>query len=324
MYKIMKKKFMITFLSLLCIFSLSACAGKKNTAENESKKENLQTEAETDNSDRSETKEDLSKLLDKITTANTPENLLANNSKVAYRITFYDADGTVTSMYTYQDADRYAYEYEGDVMIDESDIIYGFDSLNSIPYSELLIDTSHDEFAAANETLSGFVVSEGETVISCEEQDGVLLVTTSSPANDQTKSSMNVQGYQMSDNDSVEMVYSLEPDTYELLSYTASLCGTDGSNTVTSKMERVDNPETYVPDEQLHSQIFNPEKRTVTVTADPGTDQETTYSISVGVGCSVTIYSNEDLSFYLDEACTQPYEGSSDRNSDLNLYTVTG
>ena len=79
----------------------------------------------------------------------------------------------------------------------------------------------------------------------------------------------------------------------------------------------------YEIDPQLLDMLFSQDKRTVTVIADPGTQDETMYSVQVGKGCMVYVFpSAEHPNLYLDRECTQPVEFIDDYDSDLLIYTL--
>ena len=306
--KNMKRRWLSLLLAGLCALSLTACSNSED-AEDPSTPEETPDAAE-----------DLNSLLPRSEEANRTETLMANNSAVAYRISFYAADGTTTSLYTYRDADRYAYEYEGDVLIDENGVIYGFNSAEVQPFRILLAGVTPEEFAAQTEILSGFQPDENEAVVSAEEENGLLTIQTTAPLSEAAVADLELQGYEIASDDTCLITYTADPDTYELMGFTTVLRAADGTETVTNTMERVMDPETYVPDEQLTSIVFGEETRTVSLVMDPGTEQEATYTVTVGVGCPVQPYAAAEITLYTDAACTQPYTGGGDTSADAVLY----
>lgn len=120
----------------------------------------------------------------------------------------------------------------------------------------------------------------------------------------------------------LETVYELDAKNYEVITMKTYVVKTDDTEIQVNDVTRVTNPETYVVDEEIINIINSEDKRTVTVIAYPGTDQEKTYSASIGKGNIIFMYLPEDgaQTLYVDAECTTVYEGGADLNEDLTVY----
>ena len=312
----MRKRWMALLLSGLCALSLAACSSGEQEETPSADEAPPRAEEETGEA-----------LLRRIEEASRRENLLAQNERVAYRMDYFDAEGAVTSRYTYLDAERYVAEYEGNVVIDEDGFVYGFDNINKQPYVMLLLG-GYEDFAANCASVTGYRAMESEQVLSTREEDGMLVIETASPVDAVCAADMADQGFALSDDgsDLLLCTYVVDPETCVPQSLTTALrIGGTGEDVTVSEMVRVEDPAVYVPDEQLTSLIFSEDSRTVTIVLDPGTPEETAYTATVGRNCGVQLFGGPAV-YYMDAACTQPYAfgGGSEAPAELTLYARSG
>lgn len=303
----MKKRIYCLLIGVLCLLMLAACGTQSGDNSG-------------DNTDPQNTEVDILKEID---TANVNETLLSKYGKVAYRSTYTDADGTVESGYCYMDADRYVYETETYVYIDEDGDVYGFDDNEKKAFRYLFVDGSYDGFAANNVLLANFeYLGDIEKVVSKEEKDGVLTVTTTVEDADYLREYEGYYAYEDGVIASVKTVYEVDAETYEVITIRAYAIMADSTEKVAFENVRVDNPETYVVDEQLSALVNSEDKRTVTVIAHPGTENEKTYSASIGKGNAISVYLPEDSEqvLYADAECTTVYENNGDMDADMTAY----
>lgn len=260
-------------------------------------------------------------VLELINQANQNENLRKNHETAAFRFAEYDADGNVYSMYNYLDQNLIAYENEGNVTIFENGIFYGFDDVEKRLFAEIYLeDFTEDDIVP----ISGFSWSEEEVVIETYEENDKLVVHTQS-TEERLPYILETLGYEYEGDAVAFNEYILDRETYEILESTllASIPGIDG-NVVLSELTRVAHPDAYDTADEVRALVFPEDNlRTVIITADPDTENETVYRMEIGKGCIVRVIMSSDYPYlYTDRACTQRYEGNGeDYDSDMILFT---
>lgn len=160
-----------------------------------------------------------------------------------------------------------------------------------------------------------------ETVTSVEE-DGDTLVVRSRMAPEDLAALYEAAGADPIDGDYTTETYVLAADDLRLLSDASSLWHADGSGgeigtvTVTYGAERPENAQI------LYEHLTAPDRRTVTVVLDPGTEEERALTATAQRGDQVFPYLPEGhYDLYLDPDCTEAYTGGADPQSDLTLYS---
>lgn len=264
-------------------------------------------------------------ILQEMESANAANTLVEKHGKAAYQSIYYYADGTEESDYRYKDAAIYALENEYQTMIDEGGEVYGYNKEEAIFFRYLFVGDAYEEFSASevDEPLVGYQYEESEKVISQEEKDGSLYVTTEMIDQEVIKSTADSFGYEADEVEKDTYLYQLDPATYEIQKMTHTFQLTDGTEKVLEENVQVEDPEDYVPEEQIKETVFAEDNiRTVTITADPGADQEQVYTqtITKGNGVNAMVPSDYDQTFYQDADCTTAYTGGVDRNEDMQLY----
>ncbi len=288
------KRRLASLLALCCVLGLAACAQK--------------TPGNTE-------------VLADLEAANTNQALLERHERIASQRTYYNADGTKNHQYNYLDSERFVQEYEGQVLVDEGGVVYGRDGTE--PYCYLFIDGSYEGFAAMYEQLSCYAPIEEEVVLSTEEKDGVLYIESEVPPQAQQEAVLEPGGYTVEEGDRYLLHYRTNAETMELLGFTETLVRADGEEILLAELEMVKDPEPYVVDEELRDMVYGEPKRTVTVVAGPGTEEERSFSQAVKQGCSVSLWADGGFELFTDEACTEPYvAGSLGTTEDATLYLV--
>jgi hypothetical protein len=119
--------------------------------------------------------------------------------------------------------------------------------------------------------------------------------------------------------------YVLDAETLAILENDEVVYYIDGSvaNTYEYSQVAYGDPRPKAADALLR-RIYDPDAtRTVTLIANPGTEVEKISKAIMRKGEHAVIYSTDDKEWitYTDAACTQEYEGGSDLNEDITLYT---
>ena len=283
-----------------------------------------ETENSSENVQMSESEETQDDILSQMEAANTLEAVLEKNGEIGIHTIYYDNQGAETySDYVYLGENTFVYENsDGDVDIIQDGEGYGFSSESNLPYRYCFIDdASYEEFLKQNQ--SNYISSDfsGETLVSEEAEDGVVVVTTE-VSGDQVKDSYASLLYQ--EGDGLRFIYTVDEATHILQSQECCEVSEDGTEFLLSSTTVDTEPDVYEASQDLMDQLDNEDSRTVTFVIDPGTDQERTLEMSVGKGCAVTLVQPEGYTgLYTDEACTQEYEGG-DYTEDVTLYMEEG
>lgn len=263
-----------------------------------------------------------SDILKEMESANTEETLLSKHEKIGFRTTYTFADGTVCSTYSYGDSQRVVTEDDYGVVIDEHGDVYGFDNERKSAYHMLFADGTYEEYKDTYLNLDQFQVDAEESIVSQQEQDDIIKVCTS--VDDQSFVDNVAVGYlyEAGDVESLAYEYEVDAESYELMKTTLYAVLPGGEKDLICESDTVLDPETYVVDEQIYKAVFEGDMRTVTVTENPGTEQEKVYTQTVSKGNDILLQLPSDCegTLYTDEACTVKYEDIADKNADINLY----
>lgn len=293
----MKKKGLL-LMGLACMLAFSGCK-KTDDAKNEG--------------------ED---ILKQIETANADDTLMKKYDKVAYRTDFIYGEDDIYSEYSYRDHDLYVVEGDDFMYVDDNGDVYGFDNGETVAFRYLFVGDSYEEFRE-DECVAGYYYEgDVEKVVNQEEKDGMLIVDVEN--NDPARISEYAESFSY-DEDLIECVactYEIDADSYELYTTTASIVMKDGEKKIVIVSERIENPDTYVVDEQLKSVVFEGDRRKVTIVENPGTAQEVTYAQTISKGNDIMIYIPFDAeqTFYEDEDCSKEFTGVTSNDEDVTMY----
>ena len=255
--------------------------------------------------------------------ANQLDVFLSDGGRVAVKTDTYDAYGNISSWFRYADDSLWVHEDDMGITIVRDDQSFGFDNVEKKPFYILFLDNTRENMAMNGADYSPLP---GEQFLNCIESEGELAVSTviqdSRMITAYQQELLNL-GYQDAVLANIFCQYILDADTYRIKSMAMFLELEDDSLLLLSEKFWAEDPHPYEIDGQLLNMIFSQDHRTVTVIADPGTDEETIYSAQVGKGCMVQIFcSAEHPNLYLDRECTQPVEFIDDYDNDLLLYTI--
>lgn len=300
--QMMKKRICCVLLGVLCLLQLTSCGNK---GAGDSTPQNTEVN-----------------VLKEMESANSNEALSAKYDKIAFRFTYTYADGSVDGRYCYQDGERHVNETDYNLQINENGDIYGFDyDLNQAYYCAFVGD-AYAEFKYLNCGLAYYGLDPNEIILSQDEKDGIISLYTK-----MIWDKDSVDGYaggsfffEAGAVDHFEMSYKVDAQTYEIIEYIVFAVLSDGTKQAVTECERVLDPEKYVVDEQLKELVFGGEQRTLTITAYPGTAQETVYTQTTSKESSFQVYCPEGGQLYEDVECTKQFQGSSDKTVDVHLY----
>lgn len=255
--------------------------------------------------------------MEEIVSANKNETLVSRYS--SFQNTLVDETGTLTN---YADAEIYYSDWPDD---DYGELYINGEQVYShngdVCFAELCADEGPILFYTDNILYSDSSTS--EIIKSCEEKDGYLYITTELPRED-TRDSMEERNYTYTEGEYLRIEYVLDAETLAQQSCTeieVKADGTErllGTNTVEYGLERPEKAQ------NLYEHVFAEDNlRTVTVIADPDTDDEKTYTKQIPIGDEVSIrVPGEDKACYADRACTEEFD-SANEDGDWTIYIIT-
>lgn len=313
------RKFNIVCVVIAAASLVTACGGKQETATQESAtQENATQEAVTQET------ADLAEVnLEAVAAANTVEALLNNHKNFTRTNVFYDDDENEYVETYYQDGSYYIEKTgDADLFVKDGEELYGYSSEQEKPYRVLMLNGSFDSYYEGwlqNPVMS---LAAGETLVSSEEKDGKLLLTTT-----MDRDSLEAEGVDVSElaEDDVELEeYVLDAETLELQYLESWIQKKDGTRTSHDLLTVSHDVEPWKEPEELLKQLNDKDSRTLTVIMNPGTPEEKVFTSTAGKGCLFQYYLPEGYeTVYRDATCTQIFEGPGDAESDLTLYTVS-
>lgn len=257
--------------------------------------------------------------LEEIDTATQTEQLLKNHSSFQITSVYVDDDFTY-SQYVDKDLLLVSYPDSTELYLDgQLNYLSEEDSLSGILY--ILQDPV--AYPATDNVI--FSSSADETITSCEEKDGKIYVSSDASPED-TEKQVTGEGFPYNEGEYFITDYVLDAETFTLLSLDETLVAPDGSTRpyITATIEYdVERPELAQTMYEHSTAIEN--LRQVTLTTDPDTENEETFSVQVPKGDGVVIYLPEGYDgIFTDRACTKEEESPVDRNADATLYMAKG
>lgn len=315
----MMKKIIALFLSTMLLMSLAGCGPSAPEGEAGSQS---QTSPQEDPTSGPEGQIPDASILTKVFEAQVIRKILAIHENASENITYYMPNGDVlVSVYQYVDSKIVVREdSNSSVDIQYQDVIYTYypeipDEIQVLFGMEGVIEEEWEK-----RVNSSFDFSQGkeDKLTEVTESDGHLVLTIVSEA-----TAEELHGWEDAIEPGMQTVYTFEvdPETYMLYEGTGYVIMPDGTERKYIDFHFSYDVTPYEPSEEM-LQVINGTDKTVTLIADPGTEQEKTYVMSCGGNGRLAIMKAEGYEkFYLDEACTQE-SVPSNKNGERTLYTV--
>lgn len=290
------KKQTVLVLSVICLCMLTGCA---NVDINVNLKGNLLRDLEK---------------------PNAFSEIYKNNGSFRVDVFGTHADGTTDDYSMYYMGDTYVSVNKYGTEIDEHGDVYGFDIEQNAPYRYLFVGDSYEEYKNTHEVGSTFGFNEGEKIVSREEKDGKLFIHTEIPSNEVIRL-LESWGFDPDTVDKCYTEYVIDSESM-IIEDCKAYAVVDGKNIRYSDTVLVADSGEFVPDKTITDAINSTDLRTITVIADPGTDDEKEYKATIVKGGSffVEVPSGYDETLYDDRECMVVHEYSADQNGDLTLY----
>lgn len=351
------KKFLI-FLSFTSFLFATACSEQSSIDNTTEATTEITVEQVTSDESRIENED----MLNVIYEANLSENILKNHKNAILHSEFQKIDGN-NDYYSnkYIEADKYIYEgynydddgnliYKPELMVMENGDAYSYDEQNDLAISYIFMDGCYErEFELCN-TAPFFELADGEIVSNVYEDDGDIIVETSLNENAVRNTYPESELLDnLSEDDEVTFQYKLNAENYELLEFNSYWNPADAEPVLLQKanlqydiepfqLSAVQYPITETEQDGFDEsdknngffvarqleKLNNPETHTVTITADPNTENEKVYSKTIGNGVQAAVYLADNYEYlYTDPECTQLFTGSEKINTEKDSVYYT-
>ena len=243
--------------------------------------------------------------LEMLAEANSHEKLMESYSSYCIH---HDYDGEYSGI-TYADS-----ELVYDNLLDFA-IVYANGQLGEINEGAFAVRLYVDMEPNLEWTMGPVLYSPEEEIVEVVQDGEKFIVKTRSSEQDYGEETE--EGY-------IEYIYEVDRQTLCFLGGSHTVYAPDGTATDKKDVDMEYDVERPAQAQELFDRM-NPKEdyRTVTVVADPGTENETAYSVNTARGDSVRLYCSDDYkTLYIDPECTQVYAGGADPTQDLTLYVT--
>lgn len=315
----MMKKIIALFLSTMLLMSLAGCG--PSAPEGEAGNQSQTSPQENPASGPEEQIPDAS-ILTKFYETQVIREILAHHENVSENVTYYNPQGDVMmSVYQYadsktvvrEDSDSYVYiQYQDAIYLydpeipDEVQTVFGMEGVVEAEWENRVNDTFE------------FGPTEGEKLTEVIEADGRLVLTIVAE-----EKAEGVFGWENAIEPGTQTVFTIEIDAETFMAYegTSYMKLPDGTEKPYSEFRFSYDVTPYEPSEEM-LQVINGTDKTITLIADPGTEQEKTYVKSCGENGELYVMPAEGYhKLYEDAACTKEWERT-DETAEKTIYTV--
>lgn len=280
-----KNKVLLVLISIMLLVGLTSCGKSKETGVFYSENNIFQ-------------------LLEE---ANTKENYLNNNERLAYEMTYFYADDTEETIYTYQDAEHYVYEDNYILIVADYEGIYGANYESGRGYRMLFVGEGALEDYVANCPLSWYEYSESEQITAMSSKRGVIFIESVDTEIEYLEDYFENNGYDIAEVKQISYEYEVDEETYEILKLKTSAEMISGDKIAMTELSRVKKCKPFKEDKKLVKSIFEGEQMTLTVMADAGTEDEKVYEQTVSKDSEFNIYILPEYEqvLYADSECKE-------------------
>ena len=317
----MTKKIIALFLPAVLLISLVGCGPSVPEGETESQTPAQASPQENPASEPEDRTPDAD-ILSRIYKAQAFREILAHYENVSENAVYYTAQGDVLmSVYQYADSKTVVREDNNSyVDIQYQDAIYSYDP--EVPDEVQVLfgmeGVAEAEWENRMNSSIEFGPTEGETLAEVREADGRLVLTVLAEAKAE-----ELFGWEDEIQPGTQTVYTIEVDaeTYVVYGGTGYVKMPDGTELKYSDFRFSYDVAPYEPSEEM-LQVINGTDKTLTVIADPGTEQEKIYVKSCGENGELYVMPAEGYhKLYEDAACTREWNHTYE-TAEKTVYTV--
>lgn len=303
----MTNKIIALFLSVILLMSLVGCGPSVPEGETESQTSD-QASPQGNPASEPEDRVPDADILSRFYKAQAFREILAHHENVSENATYCNSQGDVIlSVYQYADSKTVVREdSDSYVDIQYQDVIYTYDP--EIPDEIQVLfgmeGVAEAEWETRMNSSIEFVPTEGESLAEVSEADGHVVLTIVAEAKAE-----ELFGWKDEIQPGTQTVYTIEADaeTYMVYGGTGYVKMPDGTELKYSDFRFSYDVAPYEPSEEM-LQVINGTDKTLTVIADPGTEQEKSYVKSCGENGELYVMPAEGYhKLYEDAACTQEW-----------------
>jgi hypothetical protein len=262
-------------------------------------------------------------IFQKIEEAHVVRAILARHKNVQENAIFFDKQGNVlTSIYVYADNEIRVLENDRsyiDIQYRDGFYNYDPDTMDKVTVGFGIEGMDEKNWESRMDAPLDFISDGSEEITEMTESDDRITLTIVSSA--------DAEFYPEEFKDEIESgtksicKMEVDADTYMIYEGETYLQKPDGTELKLGEFQFSYDVTPYEPSEEM-LQIMNGTDKTVTLIANPGTEQEKTYVKSCGENGRLLVMLPDGYEkLYKDEACTQESEPS-DENGERTLYTV--
>lgn len=261
--------------------------------------------------------------------ANTSDALLANHDRAQFVDTTWTLTGNEeSSSTTYLSADLKAFVYDdGYTEFVRNGSTYddstydGYDPESDMAFRVIFEDEEYfdEELEKFNETISTLY---GEGVETMDEEGDSVVFTSYVRSAEAIMFSFDDGETEISDGDLITRVTTFDKETRELVSMEVTFTASGSDPVTIEKLELTTDGDAYSPDGDLLAKLDSDDSHTATITLNPGEENETVLTATVGKGCVFYTVIDSGYVYYTDEACTEEADENifDEENEDIVLY----
>lgn len=317
------KKIIALVLPVVLLIGLVGCGARPSAPEGETGSQMPgQTPPQGNPASEPEDRTPDADILSRFYQAQVIREILAHHENVSENVAYYNSQGDVlVSVYQYADSKTVVREDDNsNVYIQYQDEIYIYDP--EIP-DEIQVLFGMEGVAEAewenrmNSSIE-FSPTEGEKLTEVIEADDRLVLTIVSEAKAE-----EVFGWEDEIEPGTQTVFTFEVDAETFMVYegTGYMKMPDGTELKYTDFQFSYDITPYEPSEEM-LQVINGTDKTLTLIADPGTEQEKTYVKSCGGNGELYVMTAEGYhKLYEDEACTREWKHTYE-TAEKTVYTV--
>ena len=255
--------------------------------------------------------------------ANYTAALLKNHKNILFNETFKNSSGE--ELYTYdmfvspeQRMIRYT---SGDQEFSDNGTYSGFDTQVNMPYRYVFYDD--ESLQEQDETYDEFVYFwPGEGAEEKSEEGNEVTFTCYIRDNSMLDMLFYDQEEEVEADSYVERKLVFNKDTKEFIKSSALYYHADGSSVDIGTSSMTLDGEAMTPDQEILDKLNSSDSHTLTLTLDPGTEEEKVLTATVGKGCTFYPALPDGYGFYLDKDKKEEADEQfwNEAEKDLTLY----
>ncbi|MBQ6376784.1 MAG: InlB B-repeat-containing protein [Lachnospiraceae bacterium] len=257
---------------------------------------------------------------------NTITELLKNHKNIEFVENNTNPDGSEVYAYTmYVDPDLRLTEYtDGFQEIITKDRYDGFDSERNVPVRYVFYDEEmkNEQIDASDDLIFLWA---GEVIEEQGEEDGAVVFKSFVRDASYVDMSLYDENTTAEDGDILSRVTKFDKESGDLISSVVTFEKKGGDASQVAEYTLKADVETKTPDAELLAKLDGKDTHKLSLTLDPGTEDEVVMTSEVGKGCAFYPYIYDGYTFYEDKECTKEVDEDTvygETEKDLTIYAV--